>query len=131
MTVLTTASLSLFSAYAEVFLRNSFDIAYSVAFLCLRRGVSPSTAVGVALDGFSLPTQRCFYIEAVRPDLDPLFSAYAEVFPGLTTRSVLSAGLFSAYAEVFLTVSSAATEAQTFLCLRRGVSLCARVCFRG
>ena len=26
---------------------------------------------------------------------------------------------------------SAATEAQTFLCLRRGVSLCARVCFRG
>ena len=101
MTVLTTASLSLFSAYAEVFLRNSFDIAYSVAFLCLRRGVSPSTAVGVALDGFSLPTQRCFYIEAVRPDLDPLFSAYAEVFPPDPSTCVAAA---------------------SFLCLRRGVS---------
>ena len=91
MTVLTTASLSLFSAYAEVFLRNSFDIAYSVAFLCLRRGVSPSTAVGVALDGFSLPTQRCFYIEAVRPDLDPKkvftdFRFYWENGRGSSTR---------------------------------------------
>ena len=101
MTVLTTASLSLFSAYAEVFLRNSFDIAYSVAFLCLRRGVSPSTAVGVALDGFSLPTQRCFYIEAVRPDLDPLFSAYAEVFPP---------------------PADCIRRRWPFLCLRRGVS---------
>ena len=102
MTVLTTASLSLFSAYAEVFLRNSFDIAYSVAFLCLRRGVSPSTAVGVALDGFSLPTQRCCYIEAVRPDLDPLFSAYAEVFPP---------------------PADCIRRRWPFLCLRRGVSV--------
>ena len=81
MTVLTTASLSLFSAYAEVFLRNSFDIAYSVAFLCLRRGVSPSTAVGVALDGFSLPTQRCFLLQQIASGGAGLFSAYAEVFP--------------------------------------------------
>ena len=121
----------LFSAYAEVFLLEYFRRVGAQSFLCLRRGVSIAVPGNAAETDFSLPTQRCFLRLHASGRVIHLFSAYAEVFPGLTTRSVLSAGLFSAYAEVFLTVSSAATEAQTFLCLRRGVSLCARVCFRG
>ena len=100
----------LFSAYAEVFLGSKLWLLSREAFLCLRRGVSACVKDHKVPVFFSLPTQRCFQYE---------------------TTSNEKSGLFSAYAEVFLTVSSAATEAQTFLCLRRGVSLCARVCFRG
>ena len=45
------------------------------------------------------------------------------MFPGLTTRSVLSAGLFSAYAEVFPATRSHRISWNPFLCLRRGVSV--------
>ena len=74
---------------------------HSGSFLCLRRGVSDFGPSGPRACTFSLPTQRCFYIEAVRPDLDPLFSAYAEVF---------------------LEFARFTPGNVTFLCLRRGVS---------
>ena len=53
------------------------------------------------LDGFSLPTQRCFYLQGFP------FSCFT---------------LFSAYAEVFLVSNTLSTEQAPFLCLRRGVS---------
>ena len=65
--MLTTASLSLFSAYAEVFLGRSKGVAALAAFLCLRRGVS-------------LPAEK-------NPVLGQLFSAYAEVFPLLPAHA--------------------------------------------
>ena len=72
------------------------------SFLCLRRGVSEyfkDSPEGVA---FSLPTQRCFQI--VYPKCHDPF-------------------LFSAYAEVFLLEYFRRVGAQSFLCLRRGVSI--------
>ena len=51
----------LFSAYAEVFLRDWFW--------------------KLKDRYFSLPTQRCFCIDTVSPSRGGLFSAYAEVFP--------------------------------------------------
>ena len=74
------------------------------------------------MSAFSLPTQRCFQPDRTYAEEGQLFSAYAEVFPGLTTRSVLSAGLFSAYAEVFPYLCPAMSGMTAFLCLRRGVS---------
>ena len=71
------------------------------AFLCLRRGVSTLLSGKTLLAVFSLPTQRCFHPIHRRSFWRALFSAYAEVFPGLTLE-VLSA--------------------EPFLCLRRGVS---------
>ena len=136
----------LFSAYAEVFLREDAEGNSRRPFLCLRRGVSPC-----------------------RPSLWeslPLFSAYAEVFltkqkhsgfiraflclrrgvsldlsGALETRvfslptqrcfrhfdsSVRPYLLFSAYAEVFLRIPSGFGDRLAFLCLRRGVSACTR-----
>ena len=71
------------------------------AFLCLRRGVSPSLHIHSRKPDFSLPTQRCFRGCPVLMEGGMLFSAYAEVFLIL----LLSEG-FSV----------------SFLCLRRGVS---------
>ena len=133
------------------------------AFLCLRRGVSdfvsPDSQLftlfsayaevfltafegGKELEGFSLPTQRCFLPCPLPGGGQALFSAYAEVFlrtfriTGLpdaflclrrgvsevidlsTDRSLL----FSAYAEVFLSKRRAGRGKAPFLCLRRGVS---------
>ena len=93
---------SLFSAYAEVFPAPAHRIRSRPSFLCLRRGVSHGLSKLSAIRFFSLPTQRCFYIEAVRPDLDPLFSAYAEVFPP---------------------PADCIRRRWPFLCLRRGVSV--------
>ena len=55
-------NLSLFSAYAEVFLASS---------------IGPKRK-----EHFSLPTQRCFSLNPPLPVTQKLFSAYAEVFPG-------------------------------------------------
>ncbi len=72
---------SLFSAYAEVFLNWSPCFAISPAFLCLRRGVSPGGRDAALKALFSLPTQRCFRSSFETSVRQPLFSAYAEVFP--------------------------------------------------
>ena len=124
---------TLFSAYAEVFPKDQLVMAWVLAFLCLRRGVStdsvstlakwilfsadaevfPAITVGTAFSAaFSLPTQRCFEKQSILRYLQPLFSAYAEVFPLIRTPQSIR---------------------HTFLCLRRGVSACSVeycVCFR-
>ena len=112
----------LFSAYAEVFpkistfllmaipfslptqrcfLRTTRIPQISRTFLCLRRGVSPWTALPCLLIRFSLPTQRCFRLSHMDRATANLFSAYAEVFPRDEKSGIRST---------------------TFLCLRRGVS---------
>ena len=91
----------LFSAYAEVFLERFVSGSSIETFLCLRRGVSGVIATDTKSVTFSLPTQRCFP-QARNIHLGmSLFSAYAEVFPGVGLEKSTSA---------------------TFLCLRRGVS---------
>ena len=92
----------LFSAYAEVFPPRDLTVVELVAFLCLRRGVSRASAAGNRRRAFSLPTQRCFYLQ----------------LPYLQAQE-----LFSAYAEVFLRHSISRSPHQAFLCLRRGVSM--------
>ena len=57
---------------------------------------------GSSHPSFSLPTQRCFSLISRSRDELELFSAYAEVFPGAPSTSLLP---------------------DAFLCLRRGVSL--------
>ena len=52
---------TLFSAYAEVFPYTDLKAKVKEAFLCLRRGVSPSRPHGCGARRFSLPTQRCFF----------------------------------------------------------------------
>ena len=133
----------LFSAYAEVFPQQQVGDAVGVTFLCLRRGVSRSSAVRCLTSLFSLPTQRCFLLLDRAKTASELFSAYAEVFPSVVREEVehhdfslptqrcfldtkLSAKisqLFSAYAEVFPVVTVAFVMVVTFLCLRRGVSV--------
>ena len=93
---------TLFSAYAEVFPPRDLTVVELVAFLCLRRGVSRASAAGNRRRAFSLPTQRCFYLQ----------------LPYLQAQE-----LFSAYAEVFLRHSISRSPHQAFLCLRRGVSM--------
>ena len=95
------------------FLGIRYSLGDSLAFLCLRRGVSTFVDLAKGLTGFSLPTQRCFHPEGTRVALQRLFSAYAEVFP--STRRVW-------------------LGTRAFLCLRRGVSkascgLDAQYCF--
>ena len=51
----------LFSAYAEVFPRDSTGLGDQPSFLCLRRGVSCTTVKCSVYTNFSLPTQRCFW----------------------------------------------------------------------
>ena len=85
-----------------MFLLGVEDEVVEIAFLCLRRGVSHSGRRRRPLRPFSLPTQRCFQPRHGRPDLNPLFSAYAEVFPDLTSMP---------------------QSLPPFLCLRRGVSI--------
>ena len=53
---------SLFSAYAEVFLSSTALSPSTGTFLCLRRGVSQAFDQPITPPGFSLPTQRCFYV---------------------------------------------------------------------
>ena len=97
----------------------------------------------IRMDNFSLPTQRCFFCFFRGISDKRLFSAYAEVFPwpqvsrpgtpyfSLPTqrcfRTGLSpsrqVGLFSAYAEVFPGRDDRGQRGETFLCLRRGVSM--------
>ena len=100
--ILKLRSKKLFSAYAEVFPRRDLTVVELVAFLCLRRGVSRASAAGNRRRAFSLPTQRCFYVQ----------------LPYLQAQE-----LFSAYAEVFLRHSISRSPHQAFLCLRRGVSI--------
>ena len=95
------ARYQLFSAYAEVFPKMSFDVKGSTAFLCLRRGVSPIAFRKLTASIFSLPTQRCF---SVKDDV------------------LVDSPLFSAYAEVFLIPAPIRKMLKAFLCLRRGVS---------
>ena len=96
-----SAVMSLFSAYAEVFLVLPMVLVFYITFLCLRRGVSYWGSIQADFLIFSLPTQRCFFLAFRRGCQLYLFSAYAEVFPcgSLPRRSSLP-----------------------FLCLRRGVS---------
>ena len=114
-----------------------------LAFLCLRRGVSAYVLGQNKIEGFSLPTQRCFLYNDRRMDLVKLFSAYAEVFPpifepnppdlaflclrrGVSTVNevvVLITFLFSAYAEVFPQKSQEAVHPEYF-------SLPTQRCFR-
>ena len=70
----------LFSAYAEVFPMKKSQADIIVAFLCLRRGVSPMILIATVVATFSLPTQRCFFSFFLRFHKQLLFSAYAEVF---------------------------------------------------
>ena len=91
----------LFSAYAEVFPEKEAPPFDGDAFLCLRRGVSSSSLVTRLQKGFSLPTQRCFWILSLSSFTQRLFSAYAEVFPSHRPLS---------------------SSTRSFLCLRRGVS---------
>ena len=83
------------------FLRTTRIPQISRTFLCLRRGVSPWTALPCLLIRFSLPTQRCFRLSHMDRATANLFSAYAEVFPRDEKSGIRST---------------------TFLCLRRGVS---------
>ena len=99
--ILKLRSKKLFSAYAEVFPPRDLTVVELVAFLCLRRGVSRASAAGNRRRAFSLPTQRCFYLQLPYLQAQELFSAYAEVFP---------------YTDLKAKVKEA------FLCLRRGVS---------
>ena len=94
-------NVGLFSAYAEVFLNREPCLSRDRPFLCLRRGVSWLHLFRYFLRSFSLPTQRCFRdgFRVLRPR--GLFSAYAEVFPGISVPQAICL---------------------TFLCLRRGVS---------
>ena len=73
---------SLFSAYAEVFPSTLKTPRKASPFLCLRRGVSPPLHRPGCPGTFSLPTQRCFLRPHGSQSERPLFSAYAEVFPG-------------------------------------------------
>ena len=93
----------LFSAYAEVFPAEALKEMRLLPFLCLRRGVSMPAWNKCAREDFSLPTQRCFRV---------------------AHRLAACLILFSAYAEVFLKLCRARLCAETFLCLRRGVSKC-------
>ena len=79
--VIQVVFLSLFSAYAEVFLINAGGLRGQSPFLCLRRGVSSTTAAASPSVSFSLPTQRCFEERSSKLFKVFLFSAYAEVFP--------------------------------------------------
>ena len=54
----------LFSAYAEVFRPPKSISGLRSTFLCLRRGVSTLQGDYVLKDNFSLPTQRCFRLQA-------------------------------------------------------------------
>ena len=92
------------------------------AFLCLRRGVSLTTCESPTTMGFSLPTQRCFQQRSWLPQPQPLFSAYAEVFPSKfnPTKSLSAFSLPTQRCfRLTLTVQGAPPA---FLCLRRGVS---------
>ena len=93
--------LILFSAYAEVFPDGQERARPSLAFLCLRRGVSLIVLLHASAVIFSLPTQWCFWVDRFDLRFTVLFSAYAEVFPTLRFFS---------------------TAVPAFLCLRRGVS---------
>ena len=137
-----SSSLSLFSAYAEVFLGHFSPAFRSGSFLCLRRGVSRGLSILFLYECFSLPTQRCFPRGSSTPPPASLFSAYAEVFledhqdrspelaflclrrgVSLKKPTVVSLRkLFSAYAEVFPWRSPLNPTRRSFLCLRRGVS---------
>ena len=75
----------LFSAYAEVFPKRVVVLTPNTAFLCLRRGVSAFTGSDGELSVFSLPTQRCFHFADPENWGKILFSAYAEVFPFVST----------------------------------------------
>ena len=132
----------LFSAYAEVFPDGQERARPSLAFLCLRRGVSPLSILPNSSKPFSLPTQRCFFLRLSSFQGSYLFSAYAEVFLSAefwlilaesfslptqrcfryATRSLPFFHLFSAYAEVFPACWASRFSWSAFLCLRRGVS---------
>ena len=102
--VISAFGESLFSAYAEVFPSGARQGQRLTPFLCLRRGVSVANPKNRIVDGFSLPTQRCFQ----------------------RWRSMgYCCLLFSAYAEVFLVRAMSLKKLPTFLCLRRGVSVTA------
>ena len=79
--MIAVSGAKLFSAYAEVFLSDESSQYSPIAFLCLRRGVSQAQSSVSDLEGFSLPTQRCFRRGCSGSTRNCLFSAYAEVFP--------------------------------------------------
>ena len=113
---------SLFSAYAEVFLRFQFSSVGSLAFLCLRRGVSePDRSLHDDAD-FSLPTQRCFPPEKGKGAALDLFSAYAEVFPVVSDALAALAAFLCLRRGVSIPARPFLVPGVTFLCLRRGVS---------
>ena len=132
----------LFSAYAEVFRADPAVMRGGITFLCLRRGVSDNPSRDKNVLGFSLPTQRCFFIVFPREDAlraflclrrgvshSPAFGAISCCFSLPTQRcfrlrstSATDCELFSAYAEVFLIPAASGALAEAFLCLRRGVS---------
>ena len=135
-------NVGLFSAYAEVFPQVQTPSSLLWAFLCLRRGVSVTVLRPTSILLFSLPTQRCFFVQTPVICLLFLFSAYAEVFPlvdsgeheklnfSLPTQRCFPCPilepfhghLFSAYAEVFPLPKTRALSWSPFLFLRRGVS---------
>ena len=113
---------TLFSAYAEVFPYTDLKAKVKEAFLCLRRGVSPSRPHGCGARRFSLPTQRCFLVHRPSSSLRGTFLCLrrgVSIFNCLISKhrnfslptqrcfsGIRSADhptrLFSAYAEVFL-----------------------------
>ena len=114
-------SESLFSAYAEVFLKANKAQKRESAFLCLRRGVSRSARTRRRACHFSLPTQRCFYEISVSERRQFLFSAYAEVF--------LKLRAFGSTTQPFLCLRRGVSEAAIFICARRDFSLPTQRCF--
>ena len=141
---------TLFSAYAEVFPYTDLKAKVKEAFLCLRRGVSPSRPHGCGARRFSLPTQRCFQSKCCRKPPTSLFSAYAEVFlsstalsPSTGTFLCLRRGVSQAFDQpitppgfslptqrCFSPPPASGSSFRSFLCLRRGVSSLCRVVTR-
>ena len=134
---------TLFSAYAEVFPKDQLVMAWVLAFLCLRRGVSTDSvstlakwilfsayaevflfsAAAVAVTSPFLCLRRGVSHAFSEKKSETIFSLPTQrCFYPAESPSVI-AELFSAYAEVFLSRDYCAYGGSAFLCLRRGVSV--------
>ena len=90
-----------FSACAEMFLRQRLMNSKHRCFLCMRRDVSKGTKPTKPKTEFSLHAQRCFF--------------------GIYIKCITS-WVFSACAEMFLKYYACGEYGDSFLCMRRDVS---------
>ena len=114
--------LSLFSAYAEVFLCGVLLSGCASTFLCLRRGVSIVLYVTTKTRAFSLPTQRCFSEEVHTKATAHTFLCLRRGVSILDLFLCLSVAFSLPTQRCFLGFRIDATTGAAFLCLRRGVS---------